>query len=117
MLATLAHDERLLRLYTQNVDGIDTSLEPLATQVPLQKRQDGKWPKTIQLHGGLDKMVCTKCGDLSDFDTNKFEDALPAECERCVEHDRVRTDIAGKRSHGIGRLRPRMVLYLSLIHI
>ncbi|RAL63792.1 hypothetical protein DID88_003436 [Monilinia fructigena] len=55
MLATLAEEGRLLRLYSQNVDGIDTSLQPLATKVPLNSK--GPWPKTIQLHGGLAKMV------------------------------------------------------------
>lgn len=110
MLATLAQDDRLLRLYTQNIDGIDTGLEPLATTVPL-KKEKGKWPKSVQLHGGLDKMVCSKCGDLSDFDADLFDGPLAPVCATCVELDRVRTDIAGKRSHGIGRLRPRMVLY------
>lgn len=111
MLATLAHDNRLLRLYTQNVDCIDTSLEPLATQIPLAKAKGGSWPKTVQLHGGLDKMVCSKCATLSQFDADLFDGPTAPICEVCVELDRVRTDIAGKRSHGVGRLRPRMVLY------
>lgn len=109
MLATLAEEGRLLRLYTQNVDGIDTALEPLATKVPLDPR--GPWPKTIQLHGGLEKMVCTKCGILSDFNEALFEGPEPPPCGDCEEMERVRTVIAGKRGHGIGRLRPRMVLY------
>ncbi|XTI96194.1 DHS-like NAD/FAD-binding domain-containing protein [Cenococcum geophilum] len=58
LLATLAHDSRLLRLYSQNVDGIDTIMEPLRTE-----------------------------------DNDKFY---------------VK---AGKRSHGVGNLRPWMVLY------
>ncbi|PSK45317.1 hypothetical protein B9Z65_2457 [Elsinoe australis] len=110
LLATLADAGRLLRLYTQNVDGIDVGLEPLATTVPL-KKVDGRWPKTVQLHGGLEKMVCSKCNDLKDFDADLFDGPTPPVCTECVEIDRVRTDIAGKRSHGIGRLRPRMVLY------
>ncbi|KAL8929830.1 MAG: hypothetical protein Q9208_000974 [Pyrenodesmia sp. 3 TL-2023] len=109
LLATLGEQGRLLRLYTQNIDGIDTSLTPLATSVPLASK--GPWPRTIQLHGGLDKMVCSKCSHLSDFQPTLFEGPLPPLCTHCVEADRVRTDHAGKRSHGIGRLRPRMVLY------
>lgn len=111
MLATLAQDDRLLRLYSQNVDGIDTALEPLKTHIPLKKNEDGKWPRTIQLHGSLDKMVCSKCQQVSDFEPNLFEGALPPVCPKCEEVDHLRTSIAGKRSHGIGRLRPRMVLY------
>ncbi|MCJ1266504.1 hypothetical protein MMC22_006389 [Lobaria immixta] len=109
MLATLASEGRLMRLYTQNVDGIDTSLPPLVTSVPLGMK--GPWPRTIQLHGGLEKMVCSKCNHLSDFEAALFEGPLPPPCPACMETDKVRTDHAGKRSHGIGRLRPRIVLY------
>lgn len=56
-------------------------------------------------------MVCSKCNHLSDFQPTLFDGPLPPLCTQCVEADRVRTDYAGKRSHGIGRLRPRMVLY------
>ena len=108
MLATLAEEGRLMRLYTQNVDGIDTSIEPLVTKVPLNAK--GPWPKTIQLHGGLEKMVCTKCGHLSNFDGALFEGPEPPSCKECETMDQVRI-LGGLRSHGIGRLRPRMVLY------
>lgn len=109
MLATLACEGRLMRLYTQNVDGIDTSLKPLETKVPLENK--GPWPQTIQLHGSLEKMVCTKCNKLSPFEAALFSGPVPPLCTQCVENDQIRTDVAGKRSHGIGRLRPRMVLY------
>ncbi|KAI9644714.1 hypothetical protein NHQ30_006740 [Ciborinia camelliae] len=108
MLATLAEEGRLLRLYSQNVDGIDTALEPLATKVPLNGK--GPWPKTIQLHGGLAKMVCSKCGHLQDFDGALFEGPEAPDCDNCIEIDSVRI-AAGSRRHGIGRMRPRMVLY------
>jgi NAD+-dependent protein deacetylase SIR2 len=111
MLATIAKEDRLLRLYSQNVDGIDTSLEPLTTRVPLTKGGDGKWPRTVQLHGGLDKMVCIKCHELSDFDADLFSGPDAPPCPRCEEINDIRTNHEGKRSHGIGRLRPRMVLY------
>lgn len=109
MLATLASEGRLMRLYTQNVDGIDTSLPPLTTKVPLETK--GPWPRTIQLHGSLEQMVCTKCNKLSPFEAPLFSGPIPPLCTQCVENDQIRTDVAGKRSHGIGRLRPRMVLY------
>jgi NAD-dependent histone deacetylase SIR2 len=108
LLATLAHEGRLMRLYTQNVDGIDTSMPPLRTQIPLPKK--GPWPKTVQVHGGLDYMVCSKCHSLSPFDAALFSGPTPPPCPSCVEKDEIR-QIADKRSHGIGCLRPRMVLY------
>ena len=109
LLARLAKEDRLLRLYSQNVDGIELSLPPLTTQIPLNHK--APWPRTIQLHGGLEKMVCHKCGHLSDFKPELFQGPLPPLCQECVERDSVRTTHAGKRSHGVGRLRPRMVLY------
>jgi NAD-dependent histone deacetylase SIR2 len=109
LLASLAKEGRLLRLYSQNIDCIDTSMEPLATQVPLNPK--GPWPTTIQLHGGLQKMVCTKCSSLQEFDGEIFTGPKPPLCPTCKDLDEVRTAHAGKRSHGIGRLRPRFVLY------
>ncbi|KAL0261021.1 hypothetical protein SLS55_004713 [Diplodia seriata] len=109
LIATLADEGRLLRLYSQNVDGIETSLKPLATQIPLP--QKGPWPKTVLLHGGLEKMVCAKCNDVTDFEPELFHGPIPPPCKTCEEADQVRTQHAGKRSHGIGLLRPRMVLY------
>ncbi|KUI66397.1 NAD-dependent protein deacetylase hst4 [Cytospora mali] len=109
MLATIAQEGRLMRLYSQNVDCLDTSLEPLATDIPLNTK--APWPVTIQLHGGLEKMQCTKCSHVDNFDGSLFQGPEPPLCERCKEADYVRTEFGGKRSHGIGRLRPRMVLY------
>ncbi|KAK0730487.1 DHS-like NAD/FAD-binding domain-containing protein [Lasiosphaeris hirsuta] len=109
MLASIAEEGRLMRLYSQNIDSIDTQMPPLATKVPLNTK--GPWPTTIQLHGGLEKMVCTKCGHLEAFNASLFEGPQPPPCEKCKEQDEVRTAFAGKRSHGIGRLRPRIVLY------
>lgn len=107
-LARLAKEGRLMRLYTQNVDGIETSLPPLATEVPLPVKQP--FPLTIQLHGGLEKMVCQKCRNTSDFQPEIFEGPDPPLCPACCELDKVRTT-TGFRSHGVGKLRPRIVLY------
>jgi NAD-dependent histone deacetylase SIR2 len=109
MLASIAAEGRLMRMYSQNIDTLDTQMPPLATTVPLNTK--APWPTTIQLHGGLEKMVCTKCGHVEPFNASLFEGPEPPLCEKCKEQDQVRTAFAGKRSHGIGRLRPRIVLY------
>jgi NAD-dependent histone deacetylase SIR2 len=109
MLSSLGEEGRLMRLYTQNVDGIDVALPSLETTVPLNPK--GPWPRTIQLHGGLEKMVCSKCNHLSKFQPLLFDGPRPPLCKVCIDTDKIRTDHAGKRSHGIGKLRPRMVLY------
>lgn len=108
LLDSLANENRLLRLYTQNVDGLDTSLPSLKTSIPLAKKRP--FPKTIQLHGGLDKMVCVKCNHLSDLDAEIFVGPTPPACASCETHEDIRAEF-GRRNRGIGRLRPRMVLY------
>lgn len=108
LLARLAREDRLKRLYTQNVDEIDTSLPPLATKVPLGMK--APWPRTIQLHGGLRKMVCQKCRHTSDLKPERFHGPCPPLCDECQENEMTRTAI-GQRSHGVGKLRPRIVLY------
>lgn len=108
MLARLGTEGRLKRLYTQNIDGIETQMKPLATDVPLNIK--GGWPVTIQLHGSIEKMVCQKCRFLTDFNRDMFTEADPPACEECAINDETR-QIGGLRSHGIGRMRPRIVLY------
>lgn len=110
MMASIAQEGRLLRLYTQNIDCLDTKMEPLRTSVPLKAAQK-PWPKTIQLHGGLAKMQCTKCSDVKDLDPKLFDGPKPPLCSVCEETDQIRVAFANKRSRGVGRLRPRMVLY------
>ncbi|KAJ5620543.1 hypothetical protein N7510_004527 [Penicillium lagena] len=108
MLARLGQESRLKRLYTQNIDGIETSMPPLATEVPLNVK--GRWPVTIQLHGSLEKMVCQKCRYLCDFDRDKFNQPDAPACSECAVKNDFR-EKTGQRSHGVGRMRPRIVLY------
>ncbi|GAE00212.1 SIR2 family histone deacetylase (Hst4), putative [Paecilomyces variotii No. 5] len=108
LLARLAKENRLSRLYTQNIDCIETSMPPLATQVPLNNK--APWPRTIQLHGSLDKMVCQKCRHLSEFQRELFDGPDAPLCPACSETDAFRAE-TGQRSHGVGKMRPRIVLY------
>lgn len=56
-------------------------------------------------------MICQKCRHTSEFRPELFQGPEPPLCPECLERDAVRTTHAGKRSHGIGKLRPRIVLY------
>ena len=56
-------------------------------------------------------MVCQKCRHTSDFQADLFQGPKPPLCPECEVRDALRTSHAGKRSHGIGKLRPRIVLY------
>lgn len=114
----LALDGRLQRLYTQNIDGLDTRLPHLSTKVPLGKPS----PMTIQLHGSIHHMECNKCSHIKDFDPTIFksnaEDSSDTNiksqivplCPQCEEFESVRS-VAGLRLKGVGKLRPRVVLY------
>ncbi|KAM0364070.1 hypothetical protein ACHAPK_010980 [Fusarium culmorum] len=94
LLASLAKDGRLLRLYSQNIDCIDTSMEHLATQVPLNCKSP--WPITIQLHGSLRKMVCTKCSTVEELDDEIFTGPKPPLCPVCQVEEERRTTREGK---------------------
>jgi NAD-dependent histone deacetylase SIR2 len=48
VIAYLAKREQLQRLYSQNIDGIDTQFKELKTEIPLPEQKP--WPMTIQLH-------------------------------------------------------------------
>ncbi|KAL3480221.1 putative SIR2 family histone deacetylase [Aspergillus californicus] len=108
MLARLGHENRLTRLYTQNIDGIETQMPPLATQIPLNVK--APWPRTIQLHGSLEKMICQKCRHMSTFNPDMFDRPDAPECPECTMNNQFRVE-TGQRSHGIGKMRPRIVLY------
>lgn len=103
----ISKDKRLLRLYSQNIDCLDANMSYLSTRTPLE----APWPTTIQLHGSIQKMNCTKCNWMGDFDASVFNNCdVAPECPECKEIESVRS-VAGKRPQGIGRLRPRVVLY------
>ncbi|OAF59033.1 hypothetical protein VC83_04184 [Pseudogymnoascus destructans] len=56
VIEELAKEDRLHRLYTQNIDGLDTQLPSLGTKIPLPETKP--WPTTIQLHGDLRTVKC-----------------------------------------------------------
>jgi NAD+-dependent protein deacetylase SIR2 len=105
-LSEIAEEGRLCRLYSQNIDCLDTQLPRLETKVPLTH----PWPTTVQLHGTILTMVCTKCGWSGDLVPEMFQTEDVPECPECIELEKVRV-VAGKRTQGVGRLRPRIVLY------
>ncbi|KAF2008272.1 DHS-like NAD/FAD-binding domain-containing protein, partial [Aaosphaeria arxii CBS 175.79] len=104
----LARDRRLVRLYTQNIDGLELRLPYLFTQTPLTT--SGPWPNTIQLHGTLHYSQCTKNGHVLPTDLSLFVGNTPPVCRLCeiAEDERV---AAGKRGRNPGGLRPRILLY------
>lgn len=114
LLDKLALEGKLQRLYTQNIDGLDTRLANLTTSVPLARPA----PKTIQLHGSIQHVECNKCCNVIELNPSAFKchehdqessQVVPT-CQQCEEYESVRT-VAGLRLKGVGKLRPRIVLY------
>ncbi|CCH41632.1 NAD-dependent deacetylase hst4 [Wickerhamomyces ciferrii] len=108
MLNDISKDGRLLRLYTQNIDCLETDLSDLQTTVPI--KSNPPYPPTIQLHGTIKYMYCSKCRWNSTLQPELFEGNEAPACPECTELDEIRI-LSGKRSQGIGCLRPRIVLY------
>lgn len=103
MMDSVSAQNRMLRLYTQNIDDLDTQLPNLQTCVPLTPKE---FPKNVQLHGSIKLLNCSKCNYTCPLSTPK----LITSCTNCRELNEVR-QIAGKRTHSEGFLRPRIVLY------
>lgn len=108
LLDSVSNEGRLLRLYTQNIDCLECELPNLQTTVPI--KANPPYPPTIQLHGTIKHMYCTKCYYSEELKPELFNSSSPPVCHECLELDEIRK-ISGKRSQGVGFLRPRIVLY------
>ena len=134
-----ALDERgkLLRVYTQNIDAIE-SKSGLSLGVPVTKPRtkakeplappesasgscdsaasspppDYGTPRCIPLHGTLQSMHCQSCTfsfPLKDHLTS-LTFGTPPDCPECVAMNDTRS-MVGKRPLSVGKLRPSVVLY------
>ena len=132
-LRTLRDGGRLMRCYTQNIDGLEAreGLEMdmargrgnkrrfmrknLQAPRPVQTHEtdfDGGC-EVVQLHGELQTLRCTLCQDLQDWDTEATALLLDGEapgCEKCIAKNDER-EAKGKRGVSVGLLRPNIVLY------
>ena len=69
-------------------------------------------PKCIPLHGSLQLMHCIACTDsypLRDYNDSLIS-GIPPSCPQCTALEQT-WQLIGKRSRGIGKLRPSVVLY------
>jgi NAD-dependent histone deacetylase SIR2 len=106
-MAVLAEVGNVTRIYSQNIDGLDTRSKILKTIVPLPKSPD--WPITIQLHGSLEYTICTKCAGIADLVPINHIRYVNLTCTQCPE--------GGKgKSNKPGKLRPGIVLYCENEH-
>lgn len=134
-IRTLRDSKRLMRCYTQNIDGLEAR-EGLCTDLSRGKGVRSRFTKkslaqpkapmrhsladqeggceVVQLHGDLETLRCTFCQKTSGWEEGGREAVLLSgkapECFSCTLHDQDRRD-RGKRGTKIGVLRPNIVLY------
>lgn len=134
-IKTLRDCRRLVRCYTQNIDGLETRLG-LCAELDRGKGNRGRFARksmelprsrasslpggiadggceVVQLHGDLRSMRCELCRTICEFDQSRESlmlNGTAPECQFCHSQDRGRRD-QGKRGTTIGSLRPNIVLY------
>lgn len=109
-LQMLNRKKKLIKCYTQNIDGLERRLN-------MTTGTNGKWKdlEVVQLHGDIHKLSCTNCFTAFDW-SQKFreqmQDGAAPDCPQCEDHFFLRMT-AGKRmsSSTVGILRPNIVLY------
>lgn len=108
--------KKLIRCYTQNIDGLERQL---GMRTEFDQLKDWTHLDVVQLHGDLNTLKCNRC--LTKYQWNEIyvnqkgaeEDAgLLIACPNCMEKYEKRHE-AGKRccSSSIGIIRPNIVLY------
>ena len=132
-IRTLRDGGRLMRCYTQNIDGLEAR-EGLCTDMKNGKgnkkrflRKNFQAPRpphtqntefdggceVVPLHGDLDTVRCSLCQVVREWDevaTESFLDGQAPGCEQCSKKNADR-EARGKRGVSVGLLRPNIVLY------
>ena len=134
LLRALDDRGKLLRVYTQNIDALE-SKSGLTFGVPEIGGPRGKpkskagpsasqdmpgrlpspppeIPRCIPLHGTLGTMHCVSCTHVFPLRDHleHLSSGIPPYCPECTTLEKVR-QMTGKRSRGVGKLRPSVVLY------
>ena len=134
LLRALDDRGKLLRVYTQNIDALE-SKSGLTFGVPDVGGPRGKpkskagpsasqdmpgrlpspppeIPRCIPLHGTLGTMHCVSCTHVFPLRDHleHLTSGIPPYCPECTTLEKVR-QMSGKRSRGVGKLRPSVVLY------
>lgn len=109
LLRVLKDKKKLLRCYTQNIDGLENQ-EELSTGI---SAQSWRTLDVVQLHGDIHKLKCMHCSTIVDWNEERVQECKQGEAPECptcriVQEDRARRN---RRCTGVGRLRPNIVLY------
>jgi NAD-dependent histone deacetylase SIR2 len=126
-IRTLAETGRLLRCYTQNIDGLEEReglvvnmshgkgkrKRPSPLVVDDDRTAQEKGCQVVQLHGDLRSLRCMNCQCLTDYTLSSVSILLSGQAPRCpaCETASAIRQASGKRGTKIGTLRPNVVLY------
>jgi NAD-dependent histone deacetylase SIR2 len=111
MFNGFARRGRLLMLFTQNIDGLETRLSHLRTERPLRLEGGGS-VNTLELHGNANFMYCSKCSFLDTIQLDLFYGETLPSCPECVMNsEREAKTPNPKRTRNPGWLKPWVLLY------
>lgn len=132
-IKTLRDGGRLMRCYTQNIDGLEAR-EGMCMDLRrgrgnkrrfMKKNYETPRPRStentdfdagcevVQLHGELSNLRCRVCAtetEWLDEATDIYLEGAAPKCEKCAEKSDLR-QATGKRGLAVGELRPNIVLY------
>ncbi|THH19042.1 hypothetical protein EW146_g2049 [Bondarzewia mesenterica] len=119
-IKTLDAKKRLLRSYTQNIDGLEERAGLLGSSSQ-EAKVNGKGKskiktkevRNVQLHGDIHRVRCTFCS--ADLPCTRehlklFDQGLPPDCPECTARSEARL-ARSARPLKVGTLRPAIVLY------
>lgn len=122
-LRTLIEERRVIRWYSQNIDGLEervgleTSISAKTTPLGGGRSRGGGGPPVVGLHGTLDRLTCTVCRVTIPYELvaqRPQHEAMKAgqspECPTCQDRIEARKR-NGQRPIRGGVLRPDIVLY------
>lgn len=128
-IRTLSKKGKLLRVYTQNIDGLEervglTSANPHASAstaglaaAPSRSSLKGKAKyegDLVHLHGRAALVRCTVCtysGEWTDEISQAYEGGYSVQCSQCSERLSVRKALGKRLNVAVGSLRPAITLY------
>jgi len=134
LLRALDDRGKLLRVYTQNIDALELKsglsfgvpdigglrVKPKSKAGPSASQDmpgrlpspPPEIPRCIPLHGTLGTMHCVSCTHVFPLRDHlkHLSSGIPPYCPECTTLEKVR-QMSGKRSRGVGKLRPSVVLY------
>ncbi|CCF57578.1 hypothetical protein KAFR_0C05870 [Kazachstania africana CBS 2517] len=119
-IAHLKERNRLLRCYTQNIDGLEESLGlEMSSSFEENEKENftlSRWRSfdVVQLHGDLNSLACTQCFQTfpwSRYRSRSFRRGELPNCPRCEEKIFKRSQEGKRLINNCGILRPNIVLY------